>query len=236
MGSLPNHVAIILDGNGRWAKKHSRPRIFGHRAGLRKIAGVVQWARDLGLTHLSLFCFSTENWNRPSDEVQGLMKLVRVAARRLRRSLPTARIRWLGSEQGLSADDVALLRDCESQTRHIADFNLNLAINYSGRDEILRAARRMAALAGNGQLSAGDLSRWQDLVPFLDTAEVPDVDLLIRTSGELRLSNFLLLQSAYAELYFTPTLWPDFTAEEFRRAIDDFGRRHRRFGQVDSAD
>lgn len=233
MVSLPRHVAIILDGNGRWAKRRSLPRIFGHRAGMRKIFEVAQWARDFGIGHLSLFCFSTENWDRPKEEVRGLMTLIRVAARRLVRSEVLARVRWLGSEERLDPTIVGLLRDWEQRTDQVRDFQLNLAINYSSRDEVLRALDTIQADRGDRR-NGRKIRDWDDFRSFLDTADIPDVDLLIRTSGELRLSNFLLLQSAYAELYFTPTLWPDFTADEFGRALEDFGRRERRFGRLEA--
>jgi undecaprenyl diphosphate synthase len=200
----------------------------GHRAGAKVLPRAAEWCRDAGVEVLSVFCFSTENWNRPPAEVNGLLRLFDVL---LRRNFPRLlreriRLRWLGRPEGLPDRIVETLRALEKETAKFCDFQLCLAINYGGRDEMVRAVRRSRESSGKGP------EDWPDLARLLDTADLPEVDLLIRTSGERRISNFLPLQSAYAELYFTDCLWPDFSREELRRALEDFGDRRRSFGTV----
>jgi undecaprenyl diphosphate synthase len=223
---IPEHVAIIMDGNGRWARGHGLPRMAGHRRGAEAILPIVRHAREMGIRAISLFCFSTENWQRPAAEVGGLMRLMNVLLRRYRKTFMEdgTRFHWLGNPDGLPPGMVRQLRELVAATVDRDTFHLALAINYSGRDEILRVCRGM-----DGNVPAD----WMEIAARLDTAHLPDVDLLIRTSGERRLSNFLPLQSAYAELYFTPCLWPDFDVREFQLAIDDFSKRSRRFGAVE---
>jgi undecaprenyl diphosphate synthase len=228
---LPGHVAIILDGNGRWAQKRGLPRIAGHRAGARALRKNFKIIRQSGIRYLSLFGFSTENWQRPPDEVQGLMRIVSNAAQRNAREILDARARfhWIGSADGLPPILVRRLRQLEEKTKQENDFHLILAINYGGRDEVVRAARKMAE-----STSAADSAQWtwENFSQHLDTRHIPDIDLVIRTSGEQRLSNFMLLQMAYAEIFFTPTLWPDFTGEVFQRALDFYASRDRRRGGI----
>jgi undecaprenyl diphosphate synthase len=226
MGELPAHVAIILDGNGRWAQARRLPRMVGHRRGANAIPRVVRFAQKCGIRVLSLFCFSTENWNRPPEEVRGLMRLLDVLLRRSEKQILGGDIRfhWLGRPDGLGERTVERLRNLMEKTARRDGFHLALAINYSGRDDVLRACQSLCAV--------GAPKRWEDIAACLDTGPLPDVDLLIRTSGERRLSNFLLLQCAYAELYFTSRLWPDFDEADFQAALDDYAGRRRRFGAI----
>ncbi|MDR3117191.1 MAG: di-trans,poly-cis-decaprenylcistransferase [Puniceicoccales bacterium] len=227
MGAVPAHVAIILDGNGRWARSRGLPRMVGHRKGAGAIQRALRFAQNSGIRALSLFCFSRENWNRPAAEVHGLMRLLDVLLRRNEKKIlaGTTRFHWLGRPDGLGEPIVRRLQNLAKETARRDSFHLALAINYSGRDDVLRACQGFCA-AGAAPAC------WEDIARRLDTGPLPDVDLLIRTSGELRLSNFLLLQSAYAELYFTPRLWPDFDETDFQAALDDYAGRRRRFGSV----
>jgi undecaprenyl diphosphate synthase len=226
MKKIPFHVAIILDGNGRWAQQRGLPRMTGHRRGVHAVFNAISFARKAGISVLSLFGFSTENWQRPAGEVQEIMRLLEVFLRRHRKRAIREKIRvhWLGSPHNLPVKVVQLLRQMVVATENFENFHLALAINYGSRDEILRAIEKM------GPRPPAPLT-WEALANRLDTRTLPDVDLLIRPSGELRISNFLLLQSAYAELYFTPCLWPDFDDREFQRALDAYAGRHRRFGR-----
>jgi undecaprenyl diphosphate synthase len=201
--------------------------MIGHRAGAKVVARAVQWAKRAGISSLSIFCFSTENWSRPADEVSGLMRLFDLMLRRNFRRLlrENVRLRWLGKADGLPKTMVETLRSLEEQTADRSGLQLFLAINYSGRDEAVRAAAKCY-----GGISVSAAADWNQMAKRLDCPDMADVDLLIRTSGEMRLSNFLLLQSAYAELYFTDCLWPDFDEKEFLRAIATYGQRQRRFG------
>jgi undecaprenyl diphosphate synthase len=226
----PRHVTIIMDGNGRWAAARGQPRAFGHQAGVEAVRETVRAARDLGLTHLTLFSFSTENWRRPRAEIDTLFDLLRrfVTADLERLHGEGVRIRVIGRREGLSADLIKTIDRVEARTRANTRFHLTIAFNYGGRDELVRAAARAAADRG------GDLSGLTeaDFERYLDTADLPVPDLVIRTSGERRLSNFLLWQTAYAELIFMDVLWPDFGEEHLRAALDEFARRERRFGAV----
>lgn len=230
--SAPRHVAIIMDGNGRWAKARGLSRSDGHRAGVETARQVVEEALDLGLGHLTLYTFSTENWSRPAEEVRFLFELL---VDFITRELPDlekrgVQLRILGEASELPfAARKALSHAC-SRTSRNSRMILNLALNYSGREEITRACRLYLEAGGQG---AGLTP--EALEPFLYTAGQPDPDLVIRTSGEVRVSNFLLFQTAYSEFYFTKTLWPDFSPEELRAAIADYMTRSRRFGGVDEA-
>ena len=229
----PNHVAIIMDGNGRWAKARGLPRVAGHRRGADAVRRVVRGAGELGIPVLTLFAFSTENWTRPADEVNDLMGLLRHYLRNeldeLRRN--GARLRVIGNREGLASDIVRDISDAESLTRGNSRIDVNICINYGARAEILQAIRSLARQVAGGELTADriDEDRFES---ELLTSGVPDPDLLIRTSGEQRISNFMLWQCAYAELVFVDTLWPDFGKEHLEQAIAEFRRRERRYGGV----
>jgi undecaprenyl diphosphate synthase len=227
----PVHVAIIMDGNGRWAKARGLPRAAGHRAGVEALRATVRAAPDLGVEWLTLYAFSSENWSRPQSEVSDLMGLLKLFIRRDLAELHKSgvRVRIIGGRDGLEPDISALLTEAEALTVRNERLNLNIAFNYGGRDEIVRAARKLAeaTLRGELDISAIDAERFE---ASLDTASMPDPDMVIRTSGEMRLSNFLLWQSAYSELVFLPCYWPDFGVQHFEEAIRMYGERDRRFG------
>ena len=229
----PRHVAIIMDGNGRWAKARGLPRVAGHRRGADAVKRVVRGAGELGIPCLTLFAFSTENWTRPADEVSDLMGLLRHYLRHELEELRKngAKLRVVGNRDGLAADIVRDIADAEAVTRANTRIDVNICINYGARDEILRATRRLAAQVAAGELSADRIDEARFERELL-TAGIPDPDLLIRTSGELRISNFLLWQAAYAELVFVDTLWPDFGKEHLEQAIAEFRKRERRYGGV----
>jgi undecaprenyl diphosphate synthase len=229
----PNHVAIIMDGNGRWAKARGLPRVAGHRRGADAVRRVVRGAGELGIPVLTLFAFSTENWTRPADEVSDLMGLLRHYLRNELEELHKngARLRVIGNREGLASDIVRDISDAENMTRSNSRIDVNICINYGARAEILRAVRSLARQVSAGELSADRID--EDLFEKeLLTAGMPDPDLLIRTSGEQRISNFMLWQCAYAELVFVDTLWPDFGKEHLEQAIAEFRRRERRYGGV----
>ena len=229
----PRHVAIIMDGNGRWAKARGLPRVAGHRRGADAVKRVVRGAGELGISCLTLFAFSTENWTRPADEVSDLMDLLRHYLRHELEELRKngAKLRVVGNRDGLAADIVRDIADAEAVTRANTRIDVNICINYGARDEILRATRRLAVQVAAGELSADRIDEARFERELL-TAGIPDPDLLIRTSGELRISNFLLWQAAYAELVFVDTLWPDFGKEHLEQAIAEFRKRERRYGGV----
>ena len=229
----PNHVAIIMDGNGRWAKARGLPRVAGHRRGADAVRRVVRGAGELGIPVLTLFAFSTENWTRPADEVNDLMGLLRHYLRNeldeLRKN--GARLRVIGNREGLASDIVRDIFDAENMTRGNSRIDVNICINYGARAEILQAIRSLARQVAAGELSADSIDE-DCFESELLTSGVPHPDLLIRTSGEQRISNFLLWQCAYAELVFVDTLWPDFSKEHLEQAIAEFRRRERRYGGV----
>lgn len=229
--SPPRHVAIIMDGNGRWAKARGLPRALGHSAGVDALRAAAEAARDLGLSYLTVFSFSTENWNRPQTEIDALFDLLRMFVRRdlARLHKDGVRIRIIGSREGLSEDLLALIDDAVETTKDNTRLTLNIAFNYGGRGELVAAMRDIARLVEAGKLSADQIDEGM-ISRMLWTADSPDPDLVIRTSGELRLSNFLLWSGAYAELMFMDLWWPDFTKESLEKAIDAFRRRDRRFG------
>ncbi|MBO6728147.1 MAG: isoprenyl transferase [Maricaulis sp.] len=233
--SVPQHVAIIMDGNGRWAQQRGRPRTFGHSKGVEAVRRVVEAAGDRGVRTLTLFSFSTENWNRPADEVGALFELMKryVAADLASLKKKGVRIRIIGRRDDLTPDLAEIVTKAETDTAENTDFNLNIAFNYGGRDELIRAAQSLAEAVRAGDLNPSDIDEGR-LSAALDTAGLPDVDLMIRTSGEQRISNFLLWQAAYAEFYFTDVLWPDFDDVELGRALDSFQQRDRRYGGVDA--
>ena len=229
----PNHVAIIMDGNGRWALQRGRPRLFGHHAGARRVREIVEACPELGVKYLTIFAFSTENWKRTQSEVSGLMKLFRRYIEREALALfeDGVRVRFIGDRLRLDAKLVLLMDMLEKNTEHNDKVHLTIALNYGARDEVTRAAQLMAIEIEQGRLAHKDVDA-ETLSKFLDTRFLPDPDLVIRTSGEARISNFLLWQSAYAEYEFIDTLWPDFTAAEFAKVLSGFGDRERRFGAV----
>jgi len=232
-GNLPRHVAVIMDGNGRWAERRGQPRILGHRAGMKSVRAVIEAAGDLGIQALTLYAFSKENWKRPHGEVQALMGLLRHYMKAEREELIErgARIEAIGDLDQL--EDVAreeLDRLIEA-TAHCNRLRVTLALSYGGRAEIVEAARRIARAAIAGELDPGALDETA-FAGFLYSPDLPDPDLLVRTSGEMRISNFLLWQIAYAELYVTETLWPDFGRAAFFEAIEEYQSRERRFGRV----
>ena len=228
---VPHHVAIIMDGNGRWAKSRGLPRIEGHRRGVETVRTTTFAARDLGVKVLTLYAFSVENWKRPQDEVGALMGLLEYY---LKKELETfvrdrVRLRTIGRTEEMPANIQQLLRTTMEETSHFTDYTLVLALNYGARTEVVDAARAYATAVAAGQEKLNDGS-WETFSRYLSTADLPDPDLVIRTSGEMRVSNFLLLQAAYAEFVFTPVLWPDFTKADLAAAIAEFAKRERRFG------
>jgi undecaprenyl diphosphate synthase len=230
-GGGPRHVAIIMDGNGRWAKRRFLPRVAGHRAGAEAVRKTVTAAADLGLSALTLYAFSSENWRRPAEEVSDLMGILRHYLRAEVEELHRngIRLRTIGDIGGLSGDLIDLIRDGVERTAGNRRLDFVLALNYGGQDELVRAVRDIAGAVADGSLAAGDIDA-AAIESRLDTSDLPPLDLLIRTSGERRLSNFMLWQAAYAELLFVDTLWPDFDGDALSAAIADFGTRERRFG------
>ena len=229
--ALPRHVAIIMDGNGRWAKQHMLKVALGHRAGVEALRAIIRESSDLNIDTLSLFAFSTENWRRSETEVAALMQLLLEYFMSEIDELDenNVRIRILGEKDGLPAPQRRALEAAEERTKGNTGLNLCIAINYGGRQEIIRAARMLAQRALSGELSPEQIDE-KAFSDCLYTAGLPDVDLLIRTSGEMRLSGFLLYQCAYAEFLFPETLWPDFTLEDYHRALEAYAARDRRFG------
>jgi undecaprenyl diphosphate synthase len=229
--ALPRHIAIIMDGNGRWAKARGLPRIAGHRSGAEAVRRTVTAASELGIPYLTLFGFSSENWKRPSAEVQDLMVLLRHYLRReiaeLQRN--SVRLKVIGELTRLAPDIVGMIARAETLTRENSQITLTIALSYGGRAEIVAAVQAIAAEVARGNLAAEDVDE-DCLARHLFTADIPDPDLLIRTSGEQRISNFLLWQCAYSELVFTKTLWPDFSRDDLEQAIDDYCGRERRYG------
>ena len=230
---IQQHVAIILDGNGRWAKSKGMPRNYGHAQGSKNVEKICEEAWRMGIKYLTVYAFSTENWNRPKDEVDALMKLLR---NYMKTCLKTAKkndmkIRVIGELQRLDEDIRSRIAELEEATKENGGLNFQIAINYGSRDEIVRAVRKLAADCAKGKVNAEDIDE-QVFEGYLDTHDIPDPDLMIRTSGELRLSNYLLWQLAYTEFYFTDVLWPDFSKEELIKAIEHYNARDRRYGGV----
>jgi undecaprenyl diphosphate synthase len=230
---VPVHVAIIMDGNGRWAEQRKRPRLFGHKAGVDSVRAVVETAREEGVRYLTLYAFSTENWQRPPLEVTGLMGLLKTY---LKGELATMlkndiRMECIGDQGRLPEDVADLLHETIAKTAHCKAMQLNLALNYGGRLEMVRAVQQIAAQCREGALDPLEVDE-TTISSALYTSGQPDPDLLIRTGGERRLSNFLLWQASYAELYFTSTMWPDFRRDQFLEALSSFSDRQRRFGKT----
>jgi undecaprenyl diphosphate synthase len=232
-GPVPRHVAVIMDGNGRWARERGRPREFGHRAGMRAVRAAVEAAGDAGVEVLTLFAFSQENWQRPPREVSALMSLLELYVRRERRELKEkgVEVHVIGEVHLLGPRTRAAIEGIVEHTRGGSGLRLNLAISYGSRTEIVQAARRLAERVREGTLMPGEIDEAL-FAGQLYTAADPDPDLLIRTSGEMRISNFMLWQLAYTELVVSPVLWPDFGREHFLAALLEYQRRERRFGRV----
>ncbi len=229
--NIPKHVAIILDGNGRWAKAKGMPRNYGHTAGAKNVETVCKAAHDLGIKYVTMYAFSTENWNRPESEVAALMKLLESY---LKNCIKTAdknnmRVRVIGDTTRLSERFQQQIKELEAASAKNDGLNLQIAINYGSRDEMIRAMKKMCGDVVNGVHRVDEIDE-QLFAGYLDTADIPDPDLLIRTSGEQRLSNYLLWQLAYSEFYFTEVPWPDFDKAELQKAIEAYNKRDRRFG------
>jgi undecaprenyl diphosphate synthase len=231
---LPNHIAIIMDGNGRWAKEKGHDRLYGHYHGVESVRNILEGCAELNIKYLTLYAFSTENWDRPKDEVDGLMELLVDTIRKEVTTLNKNNIKLhvIGDMNTLPPSARKALEEALLETSHNDKFNLILALSYSSRWELLQAVKNIAADVKEGKLTVGTIDQ-DTLQKYLATSEFPDPDLLIRTSGEYRISNFLLYQLAYAELYFTSTRWPDFRKKHLFEAIIDFQNRRRRFGKTD---
>ncbi len=230
---LPRHVAIIMDGNGRWAKQRGLPRVYGHKKGAEVVKKIVQKTRSLGIPYLTLYAFSKENWQRPEKEKKFLFSLLKEY---LKKEVPELRqqeirLKVIGDREDFSQDIQEMLEWAEKETEKGKKLTLCLALSYGGRAEILRAVRLICGEVKKGKLDPSEIKE-ELFRKFLYTADMPDPDLLIRTSGEMRISNFLIFQMAYTEFYFTPVYWPDFTEEEYIKALEDFQRRERRFGRI----
>lgn len=230
---LPRHLGIIMDGNGRWAKKRGLPRTAGHKAGAETFRDIATYCKELGMDYLTVYAFSTENWRRPAEEVDAIMNLFRDYLKESLRDFKNENIRtrFIGDREPLAPDIRRLIEEAEASTAHKDGMVLNIAINYGGRQEIVQAARRLAEDVRQGRLNPEDVTE-ERLSDRMYTAGQPDPDLILRPSGEFRLSNFLIWQSAYAEYVFMDILWPDFTSRDLDEAFAEYARRHRRFGGV----
>ena len=231
--NIPGHVAVILDGNGRWAKKRHLPRTMGHMQGSKVVEDMLYVADDLGVKYFTVYAFSTENWKRSTDEVSTLMNILRKYLKDcVKKSMKNnVRCRVIGRKEELSADIIESINNLEEKTKNNTGLNFTIAINYGGRDEIVRAVQKIADKVKAGEIAPGDIDESM-ISSNLDTAELPDPDLLIRTSGEQRLSNYLPWQLAYTEFYFTDVYWPDFNREELIKACEKYNKRERRYGGV----
>ncbi len=229
--NIPKHVAIIMDGNGRWAAKRALPKKAGHRAGAKTLENISQAAIDLGIEHLTVYAFSTENWKRSEEEVKGIMDLLREYLKTYidKAKKDNVRVHIIGDITRLDEDIQQQIVELESLTKNKTGMNLHIALNYGGRDELLRAIRKVSQDVAEGKYKAEEIGE-KELEQYLDTKEIPDPELLIRTSGEERISNFLLWQIAYSELSFSEKLWPDFTEYDLKQAIYQYQSRERRFG------
>ena len=231
--NVPQHIAIILDGNGRWAKAKGMPRNYGHAQGSKNVERICEEAWRMGIKYLTVYAFSTENWNRPDDEVNALMKLLR---NYMKTGLKTAakndmKVRVIGDITRLDEDIQKRILELEEATKNNGGLNFQIAINYGSRDEMIRAIRKIAKDCVDGKVDPAEIKE-ETFEQYLDTKGIPDPDLMIRTSGELRLSNYLLWQLAYTEFYFTDVPWPDFSKEELEKAIETYNHRDRRYGGV----
>lgn len=231
--NVPAHVAIILDGNGRWAKKRGMPRNYGHAQGAKNVEVICRAAYNMGIRYLTVYAFSTENWNRPKEEVDALMKLLNQYMKNCRKTAKknNMKVRVIGDKSGLSEEIQRDIEALEKATREYDGLNFTIALNYGGRDELTRAVKKIAETVQRGELRPEDITE-KTVEAALDTAELPDPDLLIRTSYELRISNYLLWQLAYSEFYFTEVPWPDFDEKELQKAVEAYRQRDRRFGKI----
>jgi len=229
--NLPTHIGIIMDGNGRWARKRGLPRSAGHTAGARTLEKITRFAGEIGIKYVTFYAFSTENWRRPKDEVEALMKLMVVYLDDYRRLIgdEDIRIRFIGTKEGLSDEILEKIDIVENATKENTNITMNIALNYGGREEIVNAVRKISEGVKDGSINPDDIDE-DTINRNLYTYYMPDPDLIIRPSGELRLSNFLMWQSAYSEFYFTDKLWPDFSEKDFDAAMDAYLARNRRFG------
>ena len=233
INNLPKHIGIIMDGNGRWAKKRGLPRSAGHRVGAKVLEQITRDAGHLGIRYLTVYAFSTENWKRPSDEVEALMKLLSEYLDDYKRLIgdEDIRVKIIGSYEGLSDEIIAKIKNIEEQTKNNSAITLNIALNYGGRDELVKAFQKISEKVKEGNISPDDIT--EDMISEnLYTNYMPDPDFIIRPSGEYRLSNFLLWQSAYSEFWYSNILWPDFTRDDLIKAIIDYQKRNRRYGGV----
>lgn len=230
---IPNHVAIILDGNGRWAKQRGMPRNYGHAQGAKTVEAICEEAYRMGIQYLTVYAFSTENWNRPKDEVNALMKLLRNYMKTCLKTAEKNRmcVKVLGDKTGLDEDIRTRIGELERATEHNDGLHFQIALNYGGRDEIVRAVRKIAREAAEGRIAPEQIDEAL-ISDMLDTKGIPEPDLLIRTCNEQRISNFLLWQLAYTEFYVTPVAWPDFTKQELEKAVEAYNHRDRRYGLV----
>lgn len=234
--SLPRHIGIIMDGNGRWAKARGLPRTEGHKQGAKVFRDIATYCSELGIEVVTFYAFSTENWNRPKSEVEAIMNIFRdffdeLEKREKENEKMGFRIRFIGDESGLPEDIIPLMETTQARSENQSRTTVNIAVNYGGRQEIVAAAREIAKLAVEGKISPEEIDEAL-FAQYIYTAGQPDPDLIIRPSGEKRLSNFLTWQSAYSELYYSATLWPDFTRTDLDQAIDAFANRNRRFGNI----
>ncbi len=234
--NIPNHIAVIMDGNGRWAKKHGKKRFFGHREGMKRVRDIVEAAVDNNVNYLTLFAFSTENWLRPKEEIKFLMTLLEEFVKKEVSKLAknNIKLKFIGNFSKLSDKYLKLIKEAETFTEKCNGLNLNIALSYGGRQEILDAIKKLLEDYKNNKIQLSNIDH-NLFSQYLYTKDIPDPDLLIRTSGEYRISNFLLWQIAYTELYITETLWPDFTKKEFEKALLDYSKRERRFGKINDS-
>ncbi len=231
--NVPEHIAIILDGNGRWAKSKGMPRTYGHTIGAKNVETISRVAYNMGVKYLTMYAFSTENWSRPDDEVSALMKLLSEYIKTCMRTAKkdNLRVRFIGDRSRLDSSLQEAIIKLEEYSSQFTGLTLTIAINYGSRDEMIRATRQIAEEVEKGTIAPSAIT--EDVFSsYLDTADIPDPDLMIRTSGEQRLSNYLLWQLAYAEFYFTPVPWPEFNEAELKKAIEEYNKRNRRFGGV----
>lgn len=234
--NIPDHVAIILDGNGRWAKAKGMPRNYGHTAGAKNVETICRACHNIGIKYLTVYAFSTENWSRPADEVSALMLLLRNYLKTCKKTAKknNMRVRVIGDRTGLDKDIAETIAELEEYTKAFDGLNFTIALNYGSRDEIKRAVNLIIKDRDEGKLEADTEIDTELIGKYLDTFDIPDPDLLIRTSGEQRLSNFLLWQCAYTEFYFADVHWPDFNEDELKKAVEAYSARNRRFGGVDA--
>ncbi len=230
---IPNHIAIIMDGNGRWAKKRFQPRIFGHREGMKRVKEVVTYCSKVGVKALSLFAFSSENWNRPKQEVNFLMSLLEEYVKKEVKELAdnNVKLKFIGDLQKIPERYFNLIKESEKKLEHCTGLHLNIALSYGGRQDILNAVKKICKKCSEKKCSESDIDE-KFFSQYLYTAQIPDPDFLIRTSGEMRISNFFLWQLAYTEIYVTDTLWPDFSEKHLEKAIENYSQRERRFGKI----